>query len=122
MSHPGCFARMFGRDKQMFCDSRLQLFMQNYVSHMSPLSRQGRISVKPFASVPPLGDLPPIQRAQASVSNVSSHRGVEDGVDLSEGCFVTKTLKYTHQLSHWVNAVRNEDPGPIASFNLIGRS
>jgi hypothetical protein len=89
---------------------------------MSLPSRQGRISVKPFASVPSLANLPPIQRPQASVSNVSSRRGVEDGVDLSEGCFATKTLKYTHQLSHWVNAVRNEGPEPIASFNLIGGS
>ena len=31
MSHFGCFARMFGRDKQMFCDSQLQVFMQNSV-------------------------------------------------------------------------------------------
>ena len=80
---------------------------------MSLLSRQGRISVKPFASVPLLADLPPIQRAQASVSNVSSSREVEDGVDLSEGCFATKTLKYTHQLNQWINAVRRDDPEPI---------
>jgi hypothetical protein len=89
---------------------------------MSLPSHQGHILVKPFASVPSLANLPPIQHAQASVSNVSSHHGVEDGVGLSEGCFATKTLKYTHQLSHWVNAVRNEGPEPIMSFNLIGGS
>ena len=31
MPHFGCFAQMFGRDKQMFRDSRLQVFMQNSV-------------------------------------------------------------------------------------------
>ncbi|KIM84707.1 hypothetical protein PILCRDRAFT_393899 [Piloderma croceum F 1598] len=79
------------------------------------LTRDGRVSVKPFASVPslPVANLPSIQRAQASVSNLSSPRGVEGGVDLVEGCLVTKIIKYTHQLTHWVNAVRNEDPEPV---------
>ena len=30
-------------------------------------------------------------------------------------CFVTKTLKYTHQLTHWINA---GDPEPIASIKF----
>ena len=50
---------------------------------MSLLSRQGRISIKPFASVPSLANLLSIQRAQASVSGVSSRSGFEDFVDLS---------------------------------------
>ena len=74
---------------------------------------------QPFTSVPSLANLPSIQSPQASVSNVSSRRGVEGGVDLSEGCFVTKTLKYTHQLNYWINAVQDGDPEPIASINLI---
>jgi hypothetical protein len=88
---------------------------------MFMLTRHDRISVKPFASVPSesLANLPSIQRPQASVSNVSSRRGAEEGADLSEGCFVTKTLTNTHQLSHWINAVRDGDPEPIASINLI---
>jgi len=73
------------------------------------LTGEDRISVKPFAKVPALLDLPAIQRAPASVSNVSSSRGSTGGVDLAqEGCLITKAIKYTHQLAHWVNAVRNE--------------
>lgn len=85
------------------------------------LLHRGRISVKPFAEVPPLAaaNLPPILRAQGSVSNVSSRHGAEEGVDLAEGCLVTKTIKYTHQLAHLINAVRNEDPQPIASIKLL---
>ncbi|KAF8809017.1 hypothetical protein BYT27DRAFT_7284830 [Phlegmacium glaucopus] len=85
---------------------------------MSLITRRGRISVKPFASVPSLANLPSIQRAQASVSNVSSRCRVE-GVDLSEGCLVTKSIKYTHQLSHWINAAQNNDPEPIAGIKLL---
>jgi hypothetical protein len=86
---------------------------------MSLLSRHGRLTVKPFAKVPPLDSLPAIYRALPSVSNVSSRRGIEDSVDLAEGCLVTKTIKYTHQLVHWVSAVRHEDPEPIASIKFI---
>ena len=66
-----------------------------------------------------LADLPPIRRAEASVSDVSSLPGVEDCVDQSVGCFVTKTIKYTHQLSHWVNATRDEDAELVVRFKLI---
>jgi hypothetical protein len=76
------------------------------MSHM--LTGEDRISVKPFARVPALLDLPAIQRTPASVSNVSSSRESTGGVDLAEGCLITKAIKYTHQLVHWVNAVRNE--------------
>ena len=77
---------------------------------------------QPSTLVPSLANLPSIQCPQASVSNESSRRGVEEEVDLSEGCFVTKTLKYTHQLSYWINAARDEDLEPIASINLIRSS
>jgi hypothetical protein len=51
---------------------------------MSVLSRQGRITVKLFVSVPPLHNLPAnaIQRVTASVSNASSRRGTEHGIDI----------------------------------------
>ena|SRR5258707_5578492 len=79
------------------------------------LTKRG--NVKPFAKVPALGGLPEIQPARATVSGVSSRRGVEGdpGVDLAEGCIVTKTIKYTHQLVHWVNAVRSGDPKDVVS-------
>jgi hypothetical protein len=85
---------------------------------MSLLTQQGRISVKPFAKVPPLGRLSGITPARASV-NVSSNRGVEEGVDLSEGCLVTKTLKYTHQKAHWINAIRQGDPTEVVSREFM---
>jgi hypothetical protein len=87
---------------------------------MSLLTKHGRISAKPFAKVPPLGDLPGISPARASVSNITSNRGVEEeGVDLSEGCLVTKSLKYTHQLAQWVDTVRHGDPTEVVSREII---
>jgi len=59
---------------------------------MPLLTPHDRISVRPFAPVPSLAGLPSIQRPQASVTNLSSYHEVEEGVDFSEDCFVTKTL------------------------------
>ncbi|KAF8899777.1 hypothetical protein CPB84DRAFT_1680960 [Gymnopilus junonius] len=72
------------------------------------------LSVKAFAKVPAVLDLPEILRDPASASNVSSrHESIRNGVDLSEGCMLTKSVKYSHQLAHFVNAVNRGDPGPI---------
>jgi hypothetical protein len=84
---------------------------------MSLVTGQHRITVKKFAAVPALLDLDEIQRQPASVSQVSSFRGANDGVDLAEGCMLTKSVKYTHQLTHWVNAVRGGDPSEVVSIN-----
>ncbi len=77
---------------------------------MSFVTPGRRISVKPFAKVPALEtfNLPAILRGDgSSVRDVSSLRGsVNEGVDLNEGCLVTKTIRLSHQLVHWVNAVR----------------
>jgi hypothetical protein len=82
---------------------------------MSLLTREGRITVKAFASVPALVDLPEIQQAPGSVSDVSSLQGTGGAIDLAEGCILTKSVKYTHQLVHWVDAVCSGDPGEIVS-------
>jgi hypothetical protein len=83
-------------------------------SKMSLLTKTQRISVPQFASVPLLGDLPTIQRAPASVSNVSTREGVD--VDLAEeGCMVTKCIKYTHQLAYWIDVVDKGDPSIVVS-------
>ena len=84
---------------------------------MSLVTAQGRITVKKFAAAPALLELDEIQRQPASVSQVSSFRGANDGVDLAEGCMLTKSVKYTHQLVHWVNAVLDEDPSGVVSIN-----
>jgi hypothetical protein len=84
---------------------------------MSLVTDQRRITVKKFAAVPALLDLDEIQRQPASVSRVSSFRGANDGVDLDEGCMLTKSVKYTHQLARWVNAVRGGDPSEVVSIN-----
>ena|ERR1700722_10805094 len=86
---------------------------------MSLLTREGRFTVKPFAAVPTLADLPEIQQAPSSVSNISSFRGAGGGVDRAEGCILTKSVKYTHQLTHWVNAVRGGDPSEVVSREFI---
>lgn len=85
---------------------------------MSLITKYSRISVKPFAAVPALGDLPEIQRPSATVSNLSSARGIGEGVDLAEGCILTKSIKFTHQLAHWVNAVRGGDARAVVSRYL----
>ena len=80
------------------------------------LITKDRLSVRPFAAVPALLDLPEIQREPASVSNVSSRLSSMRGrVDLEEGCLVTKFVKYAHQLAYMVNAVRSGDPEPVVS-------
>ena len=76
---------------------------------MSFVTQQGHFTVKEFASVPPLLGHPAIQRARANVSSL----------DLAEGCLVTKTVKYTHQLVHWINAVHNGDPTDVVSTRFI---
>ncbi len=86
---------------------------------MSLLTEEYRLSVKPFAAVPALLDLPEIRRGPASVSNVSSRlSSMRGSVNLEEGCLITKSVKYTHQPAHMVNAVRSGDPQPIVSQNF----
>ncbi len=79
---------------------------------------KGRLSVNRFAKVPALGkvNLPPILRDDSSsAGDVSSLRGsVNEGVDLTEGCLVTKTIRYSHQLAHWVNTARKQSGNPEA--------
>ena len=74
---------------------------------MSLLTHEPRITVKAFPSVPSLADLPEIQQEHGSISDVSSLQGSIGGLDLAEGCFLTKSLKYTHSLVHWINAVHS---------------
>jgi hypothetical protein len=86
---------------------------------MSFLGHGNILSVKAFAKVPAVLDLPEIRRETASVSNVSSrHESMRDSVSLEEGCILTKTVKYTHKLVHFVNAVHGGDPVPIVSQNF----
>ncbi|KAF5373278.1 hypothetical protein D9615_007399 [Tricholomella constricta] len=89
---------------------------------MSLLTEEGHLSVKPYAFVPAVLNLPEIKRAQGSVSNVSSrssHRGPGGGVDLTEGCMLTKSVKYTHQLSQFISAIHRGDPQPVE--DVIGK-
>lgn len=84
---------------------------------MSLLTEEGHLSVKPCSFVPAILDLE-IIRAPCSVSNVSlrsSYRGPGGGVDITEGCMLPKSVKYTHQLSHFITAVRKGDPQPVVS-------
>src|SRR5688572_19401664 len=85
---------------------------------MSLLTKDHRLSVKRFAAIPALLDLPAIEQPPGSVSDVSS-REFEGGVDLSEGCLVTKRVGYTHQLIHWVNPIHEGDPCEVVSKHFI---
>ncbi|KAF9512295.1 hypothetical protein BS47DRAFT_1372848 [Hydnum rufescens UP504] len=80
---------------------------------MPLITTGGHLPVKPFAAVPALGGLPEIPRPLATVSNLSPVRGPSWGVDLAEGCFLTKSVKYTHQLAHWVSCGHCGDVDPI---------
>jgi hypothetical protein len=75
---------------------------------MSLLTPERPITVKPFSVVPALAGLPEIEQEPGSLAahNTSSRRVAGNGVDLAEGCIVTKSIKYTHRLTHWVSAVR----------------
>jgi hypothetical protein len=91
-----------------------------YSFTMSLLTHEGHITCKAFASVPTLVDLPEIQQQPGTVSNISSLQGPDNSIDLAEGCILTKSVKYTHQLAHWVNAVHSGDPRGVVSRKLIG--
>jgi hypothetical protein len=73
---------------------------------MSMLTPDGRITVRPFSSVPALGELPELRQRPGPLRNNS----LRHGVDLAKGRIVTKSIRYTHQLAHWVNAVRQGGP------------
>ena len=90
---------------------------------MSLLTHEDHITVKEFASVPSLADLPEIQQEAGSNSNLSSLQEQQDtgaSLDLAEGCFLTKSVKYTHQLVYWINAVHSGDPREVVSRKQIG--
>ncbi len=82
---------------------------------MSFLTKRGHITVKAFSRVPALAELPEIQPALDSASDVSSRYRTKGGVDPAEGCFITKTIKYTHQLAYWVNTIRSGDSKDVVS-------
>ena len=75
--------------------------------------------MEPFAQIPALGNLPELQQAPGTVTNVSSLSGTDASIDLAEGCILTKSVKYTHQLIHWVKAVHSGDSREIVSRKLI---
>ena len=96
--------------------SGLHKGVRKTLNQMSLLTEEHRLSVKPFAAVQALLDLPEIKRGPASVSNVSSRLlSICGSVNLEEGCLITKSVKYAHQLAHMVNAVRSGDPQPIVN-------
>jgi hypothetical protein len=83
---------------------------------MSLLTVEYCLSVKPFAAVPELLNIPEIICRPATVSNVSRFLSKLSGsVNLKEGCLITQSVKYAHQLAYMVNAVRSGDPEPIVS-------
>lgn len=47
-----------------------------------------------------------------SLSTTSRARNI----DREEPCFITKSVSYTHERAHWVNAVRND---PIAKEQVV---
>ncbi|KAF5373332.1 hypothetical protein D9615_007445 [Tricholomella constricta] len=64
---------------------------------MSLLTEEGHLSVKPCAFVPAILNLPEI--TTLSLECV--------------GCMLTKSVKYTHQLSQFISALHRGDPQPV---------
>jgi hypothetical protein len=61
-------------------------------------------TVKSYSFIPEFPGLPEVKHTN------SSYPGPRVGVvDLSEGCMITGVVKYTHELAHFVNAVRDPD-------------
>jgi hypothetical protein len=92
----------------------------SYRQFIHTVTRKGHVKVRAFAAVPTLADLPEILQEPGSASNVSSFRGADGRVDLAEGYILTKSVKYTHRVVHWVNAVCSGDPVEAVSRKLIG--
>ena len=70
---------------------------------MSLITAEYHLSVKPFAAVPALLNLPEIICGPATVSNISCFSSMRSSsVNLKEGCLTTKSMKYAHQLAHIV--------------------
>ena len=94
----------------------------DFAPPMSLPTKAGRLSVKNFARVPQLLALPDIERTSASVAASSRpERETEGVVELSDGCCVTKSIKYTHQLVHFVNAVRGDTSERKETVSRISR-
>ncbi len=87
---------------------------------MSFVTKDQRVSVNRFAKVPALEkfNLPAILRDDSSsVRDASPLEGpvpVNQQMDLTEGCLVTKTVRLSHQLAHWVNTTRERSGNPDA--------
>ena len=91
---------------------------------MALLTDEGRFTVGPFARVPAMLDLPEIPpRPSNTVPNTtpSQDAASRHSVDLTEGCMLTKSIRYTHQLAHWVNAVRGQgrDPSEVVGHKKL---
>ncbi|KIL65240.1 hypothetical protein M378DRAFT_178411 [Amanita muscaria Koide BX008] len=75
---------------------------------------------KKFASIPALIDLPEVKRTPISISGASSHSSARSSeyynIALEEGCMITKSIRYTHQLIHWVNVAPSLDPIPVEAM------
>jgi hypothetical protein len=44
----------------------------------------------------------------SSIPKMSPFPGEDGGVDISEGCLVTKSIKTTHQLMQWVDTIQDD--------------
>lgn len=107
----------------MICSGGKRQVPDSYHSLMSRLTRNNCLSVKPFAAVPALLDLPEILRESASVSGVSTDSclsSTRNHIQLAEGCLITKSISYAHQVAHIINAVHEGDSAPIVSQKLPG--
>lgn len=86
---------------------------------MSLLTREGRITFKPFASVTALAGLPELRQQPGPLTLPTKASDLlyldYSLIDLAEGCMLTKSVKYTHELMHWVGPARNEDPTEVVS-------
>ncbi|CAA7269271.1 unnamed protein product [Cyclocybe aegerita] len=78
---------------------------------MSIFNSRNCLSVAPFSNLPAIYTLPAISRASASVAGsifASVKSATYDVISRDERCLITKSISYTHERAHWVNAARSD--------------
>lgn len=91
--------------------------------HLIRMPKDHCLSVEPYVGVPALPGLPEIQHETALVSKLTLRfSSIPGNVNLGGGCLIIKSVKYVHQLTHIVNAVRSEDPTAVLKLLVIARS
>ena len=83
---------------------------------MALVSKKGFITTNNFAAFPSMStlnletlEINDGSTPKASAASRFALAGTQDILPIVEGCFITKTVKYTHELVNWINAEQSPD-------------